>query len=993
MKQIFLSFFFALIPFVSFADDFSISGTILDKATGEPVEFAVIQLTRTEQWAVADAEGRFTIRKVQGGGNVITVSCLGYISDTKEINITKDIPEYKIYLKEDNLTLESVVVTAKENDNTATTSRTIDKNALDHIQMMNVADISSLLPGGMTVNPSLTDDQRFNLRAGGVLEKGNASFGTAVEVDGVRISNNATFASASNGVKGALTNNIASTNVESIEVITGVPSVEYGDMTSGVVKVNTQKGVTPYVVTMSTNPRTKQISASKGFGLGSTRRGKSNGFLNANLEYTNSVTDRRSPYTSYDRKQISLTYSNLFSSGIFASMPLRFSVGATGNLGGRNSIADPDRFRDTFTKTNDNTIRGNISLNWLLSRKWITNVELNASVSYSDRMEEVKGNYSNAAWMPALHGLEEGYFVGYEYSVNPDAEIIMLQSGAYYNTMFADDRPLNYKIALKANWARQIGKINNRLKIGADWTGDGNFGVGQYTGDMATASTFREYRYCDVPFMNGLSAYIEDNVTIPIGKTRLNIIAGIRNDNIFINGSAYGNASGFSPRVNLKYTIFSPKERHRNLVKELSFRASWGMASKLPSFSIMYPVPTYKDIDTFASTSAEGASFMAYYIMPRTLDVNENLKWQRNNMAEAGFDIDIDGYKISLVGFYNRTFNAYRLSRNWTEFAYNYTDAKRLQEECTIPAANRKFEVDRNTGIVTVYDKTGVQDPETIGYTRKESFVYNSFANNSASPMTRYGLEWVIDFKRIRPINTTIRLDGSFYGYRYVDTTMEHIHYDNVLMSDGSPYRYVGIYYGDDNLSNGRETRSINTNLTVITHIPKVRMIISMKFEACLFSYSRYLSEKADGSARSYPISDRSDVLSIIEGTSIYDGNNLAVTFPDYYYSYGDPTPRNYLEDLKQAKAENNKTLYQDLAKMAVLSNYVYQYGKDYLTPYFSANLSITKEIGDIASISFYANNFFNNIGQVYSSRTGRYTSASGYVADFYYGLSLRLKF
>ena len=59
-----------------------------------------------------------------------------------------------------------------------------------------------------------------------------------------------------------------------------------------------------------------------------------------------------------------------------------------------------------------------------------------------------------------------------------------------------------------------------------------------------------------------------------------------------------------------------------------------------------------------------------------------------------------------------------------------------------------------------------------------------------------------------------------------------------------------------------------------------------------------------------------------------------------------------------------------------------------------SANLSVTKEIGDHVSLSFYANNFFNNMKMVHSSQTDTETSlfSSGYIPNYYYGLSLRLK-
>ena len=279
---------------------FTLSGTVTEKGSGEPVEFATVVLA-TGQWGVCDAKGAFTIAKVPGGNTTVTVSCVGYVEQKLEISVARNITNLKFSLPLDNLSLEGAVVTAQESTNSATTSRTIDKTALDHVQLMNVSSISSLMPGGATTNPNLTSEQQFNIR-GGSAEAGNASFGTAVEVDGVRLSNNAAFGqlSSTSQMKGAATNNIASTNIESVEVISGVPSVEYGDMTSGVVKINTKKGKTPWTVTMSTSPNTKQLSASKGFGLGEAASGASRGVLNASAEYTRSVSEPMSPYTAYD---------------------------------------------------------------------------------------------------------------------------------------------------------------------------------------------------------------------------------------------------------------------------------------------------------------------------------------------------------------------------------------------------------------------------------------------------------------------------------------------------------------------------------------------------------------------------------------------------------------------------------------------------------------------------------------------------------------------
>ena len=977
------------------AQKFTFAGTVIDRSTGEPVDFATVVIEGTGQWAVADGKGCFTIKNVPAVKTVVSVSCLGYVTWSREIDIRKDILQFRAQLDPDNLSIEGAVVTAQEDANAATTSRTIDKTALEHVQVMNVADISSLLPGGATKDPSLTGDQQFNLRAGNA-ENGNASFGTAVEVDGVRLSANASFTNVSStgdSFKGVSTNNIASSNIESVEIITGVPSVEYGDMTSGIVKINTRKGRTPWTVTMSTSPKTKQVSFSKGFGLGYGRRDRPAGVINASSEYTRSISEPMSPYTSYDRKQLSLTWSNLYSHGAFSDMPLRISAGVSGNLGGLDNRADPDKMIGTFLTRKDNQVRAQFSADWLLSRPWITNLELKSSLVYADKLERENGLYNAAVSSTSLHATQRGYYMAEDYVSGGDNPAVRIAPGHWYNVMALDDRPLTAKATLKANWVKSAGRVNNKLKVGADWSLDKNLGAGAYSEEMASAPSYREWRFRDVPAMTNLAGFVEDNWMLRAGKDgRLNLIAGLRWDNTLIPGSAYGVTSSLSPRFNAKYTVFTEKTHRNRYLRELSFRASWGVAVKQPSFSVLYPTPSYMDINVFTST-ADAANVVnrAYFVMPRTIEYNADLLWQRNRQGELGLDLNLGGTKISLAGYLNRTFFAYNRGTDYDRFIYTLTPTSAVQG-LPIPAENRIYSVNPTDGSILVSDRTGALSPIQAAGMEKKQFITRYFEDNDDNPMTRYGLEWVIDFKRIKAINTTIRLDGNFYSYRSLFTDLVPYCPSTLTSFDGSPYKYIGYFYGDNTTTNGKETRTVKTNLTITTHIPKVRMILSMKLESSLLNYSRSLSERQDGSRRSYALADRTDLLSL-EERSIYDGEGFSVFFPDTYCSYDDPAPRPFLEDFRRARNDNPE-LYADLSKLVVSgTTYSYTFLKDFISPYFSANFSVTKEIGDLASVSFYANNFFNNMGQVYSARTRTWSSVSSYVPRFYYGLTIRLKF
>ena len=226
---------------------FKVSGTVTDAATGEPLIGAVVNVD--ELWAVTDADGAFTIDKVQQGKYDIKVSILGYVDYKLSIDVKRDISNISFRLKESSLALDEVVVTAKRPKDGTGTSHDIGRDALNHLQLSNMTDMAALLPGGRTTNPDLTSSSTFSVRSSGSAA-GNAAFSTAVEVDGVRMGNNAAFSE----LGGVDTRSISVDNVESVEVISGVPSAEYGDLGSGMVKIHTKGGRSPLSVTVSVNP-------------------------------------------------------------------------------------------------------------------------------------------------------------------------------------------------------------------------------------------------------------------------------------------------------------------------------------------------------------------------------------------------------------------------------------------------------------------------------------------------------------------------------------------------------------------------------------------------------------------------------------------------------------------------------------------------------------------------------------------------------------------
>ena len=147
---------FLLTPLLSAQTLRQLAGTVVSRPDNTPVEAAVVLIPATGQWAVTDAAGKFTLRKINPGKVTFQVSCLGFADATFTLEMNQDRSGVTFHLDEDNLALEQAVVTARENTATATTSRIIDRKAMDHMQMLNVTDLSALLPGGKTISPDLT---------------------------------------------------------------------------------------------------------------------------------------------------------------------------------------------------------------------------------------------------------------------------------------------------------------------------------------------------------------------------------------------------------------------------------------------------------------------------------------------------------------------------------------------------------------------------------------------------------------------------------------------------------------------------------------------------------------------------------------------------------------------------------------------------------------------------------------------------------------------
>ena len=908
------------------ATPLKVTGRVQEAGSGEPVAGAVVRLDENYLWAVTDQDGAFSLKGVLPGRYRMEVSCLGYVTWQKDLEVKQDIKDLPVTLSLNTLALEEVVVTAETAKDNINTTQTIGRTALDHLQMNSMVGIAALLPGGKTLNPDLTTDNALSLRSSGS-PAGNAAFSTAVEIDGVRMGDNASFG----GMAGTGTRSLSIENIESVEVLTGVPSAEYGDLGSGLVKVKTKRGRSPLSIVLTANPRTYGVSVSKGLEVGK-------GTVNLGAEWARATSKLTSPYTSYTRRGFTLDYTRSF------GPQLRLEAGLSGNIGGMNSASDPDAFSQEHTRERDNLVTPHFRLVWLLNRSWVTNFTLEGSIYYHDQRSRYHKYNSYGSAQPAVHAQKEGYWM---------ADALPF---TYYSDLVNDSRELDYAAALKYDWLHYWVPVKNIMKAGIQWKADGNAGRGEWYEDPSLApSGYRPRPYTDYPYMHTLAGYLEDNFTIPVGRTTLNLMAGLRLENVLIKGSQYKRLRILSPRLNARWI----------LAEGLTLRGGWGIAGKLPSFYILYPRQEYRDIQTFGYSHGESASYI-YYTLPYSMVYNPDLRWQRHYNAEIGVDASFKGFKMSLVGFSNITRDPYQLGTVYQPFQYRVAG---LPDGYAMPASPDVV-LDHQEGILYFKDTDGYYVPGQTRVTDR-SFAASRRQENGAD-VHRYGVELTVDFPQIRPIGTTLRLDAAWNHTRYssdIPASYYQAGWSHTSLPNRS-YQYVGIYPGGTNVYNGRITDNVDANLTAITHIPRVRLVITVRLEAALLRNARYTSDRA------FRVSAESNEPL---GGSIYEGSSYTAVYPSAYMDLDGNVHAWTAESARDPQ----------LSRLILRSVNVYTFAQDGYNPYFSANFSVTKEIGKHASVSFFANNFTNARHYVTSRATG---VSAIFTPSFYYGITCRIK-
>ena len=130
-----------LVPSMAYSQDrkaLMLSGRITDLRTSEPLEGVVVQLPGIGLWTMSDEKGKYSISNITTSEISVRYTLMGYKTQTMDISLENEANTLDVKMQEQSLSLDEVVVTAQRRTETQTTSYIIDRQALNHSQVINL---------------------------------------------------------------------------------------------------------------------------------------------------------------------------------------------------------------------------------------------------------------------------------------------------------------------------------------------------------------------------------------------------------------------------------------------------------------------------------------------------------------------------------------------------------------------------------------------------------------------------------------------------------------------------------------------------------------------------------------------------------------------------------------------------------------------------------------------------------------------------------------
>ncbi|TXH22338.1 MAG: hypothetical protein E6Q95_02345 [Chitinophagaceae bacterium] len=785
----------------------TIRGKVVDEKNN-PLEFATIVLNNGTQDILtrkSNAMGvfSFNINNHSFDSVKLIISYINKSTQSFWVNKKEFSLPLQIKLLDQSLTLHDIVVSGVVKNKNSASSIVFDEEAIRQLQAFSLADVLNTLPGRKTEAPNLQSPQTLQLRTSSTgADAMNNSFGIAVFIDGVRISNETNMQSralSSRGLSGSLLagsgqssadvafngfdlRDIPMSNIASIEVIQGVGSARYGDFTNGAILITTKAGRTPYSFNTNINGGSSSFSLSKGFELN-----KKAGAINLSLGFLNSNNDPRDKVKTYNNLNASLKWTKGFSKNIINS----FSFNAETNLDDTKTDPDDDAQKMNYSKRYNYRFSNNTNIdidkNWLDELSILANFSIGKQNSYTQWL--LNGMPKGIASKDTT-GVYEGYFI----------------PGNYLAVEHIDGKPISYSVNIDAQTKLlKWGSLQNQMAFGLSFNASGNKGLGNIVDPERPRWTNqgmqneRDFNYRDsVDFENNFAAYVQNNLRGKILDKRFNLGVGLRLN-------AQEGRVNPQPRISFNFYI------HKNW----SLSSSYGISFKSPSLAHIYTAPTFFDVPllNLYTGYAKNSLFLVY--THKTSSVSRNLKNAVTYQFEQG--VNFQSQKIgsgNLFAYYKKNKNGF----------VTYTEYLPID----VPVYDYKMNADSTIS----YFPTGATSKS---WDLKRSRMSNGLQSKD------YGLQFSFQTKMIQPIATILGMRAGYSISKYIGK-MEYSTELASMMAQQKGIVYVD--YVNAQTHSKQAMISFNTN----THIPQIGFIVSL-----IADYEPLLKQKWEAN-NIYPI-------------------------------------------------------------------------------------------------------------------------------------------
>ncbi|MEX1051378.1 MAG: TonB-dependent receptor, partial [Gemmatimonadales bacterium] len=616
------------------AQQANIQGVVRTDA-GRPVAAAEARIEGTALVALTDSAGFYRLRSVPPGPQILLVRRIGFAPTRLPITVpTSGTLTVDATLAASALSLPDIIVTADPISRAAgelATASVIDREAIAAQNAVGIRGVLELLPGVPMSPPGIDGPQQFALRNvpssgstqltnGGPGASDLAAFGTQIVVDGVPMSNNANLQTT--GPRGEV--NVPSTagggidlrtipaaTLERIEAIRGVPSARFGDLTQGVILVETRAGVVPPTLNARYDPRTFSLNAIAGRGFGTRHT------VTGHLDVTET---RTAPGV---RNDLSRRFTGQLA---HRATPGRWTLDSRLDLFRvlQDSPERPEVVEGRASRADDRGVR--VSHRGRRPVGQQATFELTASVNHVRRDARSQSLLIRSA-LPFTDRLEPGTSVG------------KYIGGEYLAAVDLDGSEWHVYTRAELDQSFDALGFTNRTRSGLELRREWNGGPGyQFDIEFPPQTTFngvqgfdRPRRFDDVPPIASTALYVDHRARAGLAGMALDVQAGMRLD-LLHRGTAWFSAPRdqvVQPRVQAE---LAPAGWFR-------LRGGWGRTAKMPPLSALYPAPQYFDVvnvNWFTNDPAARLAVLSTFVDDPT---NPDLGFAVGTKSEVGVEL------------------------------------------------------------------------------------------------------------------------------------------------------------------------------------------------------------------------------------------------------------------------------------------------------------------------------------------------------------------